>query len=66
MAGGSQEQRRAMWQVNLNTCHVWAEDSEWVARLEAGEDMATPLWAQERMVSLGVKPDAWQSRMRGG
>ena len=22
------EQRRAMWQMNVNTCHVWAEDSD--------------------------------------
>jgi hypothetical protein len=62
----SPEQRRGMWQVNLNTCHVWAEDGPQVARLEAGGDFEPPLWATERMVQLGLKPDDWQRRMRGG
>jgi hypothetical protein len=57
------EQRRAMWQMNLNTCHVWAEDSEWVGRLEAGEDMPPPLFAEQRMVELGLKPEDWRKRM---
>ncbi len=61
----SPEQRRAMWQMNLNTCHVWAQDSDWVTRLEAGEEMVAPVWAAERMVSLGLKPDHWRTRMRG-
>ena len=60
------EQRRGMWQMNLNTCHVWAEDGPQVARLEAGGDFEPPLWATERMVQLGLKPDDWQRRMRGG
>jgi hypothetical protein len=60
------EQRRGMWQMNLNTCHVWSEDGPQVARLEAGGDFEPPLWATERMVQLGLKPDDWQRRMRGG
>jgi hypothetical protein len=59
------EQRRAMWQVNLNSCHVWAEDGEWVARLEDGGGLQIPVFAQERMVSLGLKPEDWLNRMRG-
>ena len=59
------EQRRAAWQMNVNSCHVWAEDGEQVAQLEAGADMRPPLWAEERLVSLGMKPDDWHSRMRG-
>jgi hypothetical protein len=58
------EQRRMMWQTNLNTCHVWAEDGEQVRRLEAGGDFEPPIWAQERMVELGLKPDAWRQRMQ--
>jgi Protein of unknown function (DUF2889) len=65
MADITPGQRRAMWQMNLNTCHVWAQDSEWVERLEAGEEMEAPVWAAERMVSLGLKPDHWRTRMRG-
>jgi hypothetical protein len=57
------EQRRAMWQMNLNTCHVWAEDSELVDRLEAGEDMPPPRFAEQRMVELGLKPEDWRTRM---
>jgi hypothetical protein len=58
------EQRRGMWQMNLNTCHVWAEDSEWIGRLEAGEPMPPPEFAKERLVKLGVKPDDWGNRMK--
>ncbi len=59
----SAEQQRAMWQMNLNTCHVWAEDSEWVASLQAGEEMPPPVFVEERMVSLGLKPEDWRRRM---
>jgi Protein of unknown function (DUF2889) len=58
------EQRRMMWATNLNTCHVWAEDGEQVRQLEAGGDFEEPIWAQERMVELGLKPDAWRERMQ--
>ena len=59
------EQQRMMWQMNLNTCHVWAEDGEWVGRLEAGEEMQAPVFAEERLVSLGLKPEDWRKRMQG-
>jgi hypothetical protein len=62
----SPEARRMAWQMNLNTCHVWAEDGEQVTRLQAGGDFEPPLWAAERMVQLGLKPDDWRTRMRGG
>ena len=52
-----------MWRMNLNTCHVWAEDSDWVASLQAGEEMPPPVFVEERMVSLGLKPDDWRRRM---
>jgi hypothetical protein len=50
--------------MNLGTCHIWAEDGEQVARLSAGGEMEVPLWAEERMVSLGLEPDDWSDRMR--
>ncbi|MEO1058883.1 MAG: DUF2889 domain-containing protein [Actinomycetota bacterium] len=59
----SPEQQAAMWQMNLNTCHVWAEDSDWVASLRAGEEMPPPVFVEERMVSLGLKPEDWRRRM---
>jgi hypothetical protein len=58
------EQRRMMWQFNLNTCHVWAEDGEQVRRLESGGEFEPPVFAQERMVQLGLKPEDWRRRMQ--
>lgn len=60
--GPSAELRRAMWQTNLNTCHVWAEDGEQVRHLEAGGQLEPPVWAAERLVQLGLKPTHWNSR----
>lgn len=60
----SPEQRRAAWQMNLNTCHVWAEDSDNVARLEAGAPMEAPVFLRGRLQELGLDASSWQSRMR--
>ena len=57
------EQRRGAWQMNLNTCHIWDAEGEWVRDLEAGAEFGAPVWAEERMVKLGLKPEAWTSRM---
>ena len=54
-----------MWRVNLNTCHVWADHSDFVRGLESGGAVELPVWAEERMVELGIKPDQWRSRLRG-
>jgi hypothetical protein len=62
--GPTPEQRENAWQFNLNTCHVWAEDGEQVQHLRAGGDFEPPIWATERMVELGLKPDAWRQRMQ--
>ena len=51
--------------MNLNTCHVWAEDGEWVQQIQAGTAVELPIWAEKRMVELGIKPDQWRSKMRG-
>ncbi len=55
--------RRDMWKVNLNSCHVWAEDSDVVARFAAGGSFEPPEFAKERMVSLGIEPAEWARRM---
>ena len=60
----SDDERRAMWQMNVNTCHVWADDGEQVAHLAAGGDFETPVFARERLVQLGLKPEDWRSRIR--
>lgn len=56
-------QRSDMWKVNLNSCHVWAEDSDVVARYAAGGPFEVPVFAQERMVQLGITAEDWAKRM---
>ena len=39
---------------------AWKEDAD-----KAGGDFEPPIWAAERMVELGLKPEAWRERMQG-
>lgn len=55
----TQEQRSEMWRMNLNTCHVWAEDSDVVAGLRDGVSMGVPVFLRGRLAKLGVEPDEW-------
>lgn len=55
----TQEQRAEMWRMNLNTCHVWAEDSDVVAGLRDGVSMGVPVFLRGRLAKLGVEPDDW-------
>jgi hypothetical protein len=57
------DDRRRALAFNLNTCHVWAEGGEMVSALSSGDDVPLPLWARERMVSLGRDPDEWMLGM---
>ena len=54
-----------MLRFNMNSCHVWAEDGELLAHVLSGGEMHTPLWAEERMVSLGRDPALWREQARG-
>jgi len=60
------EERRAALRWNIDTCHVWAADGGMVTAVEAGEDMAVPLWAEARLRELGRDPGEWRERMRRG
>jgi hypothetical protein len=42
--------------MNLNTCHVWAEDGEQVASIRAGEPHEVPVWMTKRLEQLGIDP----------
>ena len=42
--------------ANVNTCHVWAEESEHVAAIRAGEPPRPPIPVTERLVELGRDP----------
>lgn len=57
------EQRKAMWQMNINSCHVWAQDSEYVTELEQGAPMPAPVFIRGRMAKLGIDPSEWSTRM---
>jgi hypothetical protein len=59
----SPEQRKAMWQMNINSCHVWAEDSDYVAELERGAPMPAPVFIRGRMAELGIDESEWNTRM---
>ncbi len=60
----SPEERAARLASNINTCHVWAEDGDMVAEIEAGAEMEIPHWIVDRMRELGRDPDEWTSLMR--
>ncbi len=47
---------------NLNTCHVWAEDGEVVARIERGERVGPGLPIRDRLAARGQDPDGWWDR----
>ena len=50
------------WRTNIGTCHMWAEDGDHVAQLEAGEGFDVPVFLERRLAELGVDPDAWTGR----
>ena len=53
------ERREEMWAMNLNTCHVWAEDSDVVTGLREGVAMGVPVFLRGRLDELGVQSDDW-------
>lgn len=61
----SDAEKQAQWGMNLNTCHVWDEEGEFVEQIKQGAPMQPPLFARQRMINLGLDPDDWLSRMRG-
>jgi hypothetical protein len=57
------EQMESAMALNLNTCHVWDEGGEQVARVRRGEFGEVPVWIRKRFDELGRDPAEW--RMRG-
>ena len=53
------ENRARAVAANLNTCHVWAEDGEFVANALEGKPPATPLTVGKRLTQLGRDPNVW-------
>ena len=58
---GDQEARLGVVAANLNTCHVWADDSDHVEAIRNGEPMDVPLWISKRFDELGRDPATWRS-----
>jgi hypothetical protein len=48
------------FELNLNTCHVWAEGSELIERARAGLQPEVPIWIQKRFTELGRNPQEWR------
>jgi hypothetical protein len=57
------EERQQMFRFNLNTCHIWAEDSEHTRAMLAGEEPEVPLWIEDRFRALGRDPSEWRDTM---
>lgn len=52
----------AHFEINLNTCHVWAEGGDVIERARAGQMPEVPIWIQRRFSELGRDPDEWRTR----
>ena len=54
------DERKRMVTMNLNTCHVWDEDGDQIAAVNAGRPMEPPLQIMRRFRELGKDPGDWQ------
>lgn len=55
----SDDQRRRSYAMNLNTCHVWAEDGALVTGLKEGGAIEIPLSVRRRLADLGRDKSEW-------
>jgi hypothetical protein len=61
------EHRARALALNINTCHVWAEDGEMATAMVNGEPHEFfPLWAKRRLAELGLDDDVWRNRFTSG
>jgi hypothetical protein len=60
-----EELRAARAAGNRNTCHVWAEDGEHLARILDGSDTNVPIPIGVRIRERGGDPDDWRRRRLG-
>lgn len=57
----TEEQRKRSYAMNLNTCHMWAEDGDMVRDIRQGTPIEVPLSVQNRLRSLGRDDTEWMS-----
>jgi len=55
------EEQRERTKLNLNTCHVWAEDGPMLDRLNRDVMLPMPIWAADRLRKLGKVPEGWRN-----
>jgi hypothetical protein len=60
----SADERQRMLRMNLNTCHVWAEDGPNMTAIRAGESLEPPLQIVRRFRELGKDPGDWVAQTR--
>lgn len=58
---GHDDNEAAHFELNLNTCHVWAEGGPLIDRARAGEPPEVPIWIAQRFSELGRDPDDWRN-----
>ncbi len=56
---GTEEGRDRAMAMNMNTCHIWAEDGDMVASVRAGEPPEVPVWIVKRFEQLGRDTNGW-------
>jgi hypothetical protein len=59
------EDREQMLRFNLDTCHVWASDGEFVTKVRAGQPVPVMLTLAKRLEALGRDPSEWPSGFGG-
>ncbi len=57
----SPESRMQAMAMNVNTCHIWAEDGDQVRSILAGEPLEVPVWIVKRFNELGLDPMSWRN-----
>lgn len=55
------EARQRALAMNMNTCHIWAEDGDQVHSILNGEPMEVPVWIVKRFTQLGLDPASWRN-----
>jgi hypothetical protein len=56
------EMREMMIAPNLNSCHVWDEEGEFVGAIRSGEGIEMPVQVSKRLRDLGRDPSEWFTR----
>ncbi len=55
----TREERRKSMAFNLNSCHVWDENSQMAQDALDGKPVEKPLWIVNRLKELGREPGDW-------